>query len=60
MIIYVLAVPLAGYLGGTFDAATGDLTINIDSLMNIIGGGGFATALAFASSRWAKAKDWAT
>jgi len=59
MIIYVLAVPLATYIGGTFDPETGNLTINIDSLLNV-GGGLAVVATTFASSRWAKVKGWAT
>ena len=59
MMIYVLAVPAAAMLGGSFDPETGNLCLNVDTAMSLIGGKVVA-ATTFASSRWAKRRGWAT
>lgn len=59
MVIYVFAVPFAAWMGGTFDPATGDLTINIDSSLNMLVGL-FAAAGTFAAGRVAKSRGQAT
>lgn len=59
MFVYVAAVPVAAYLGGSFDPETGDLTINIDRALNLLWGLG-AAVLTFGAGRVAKAGGGAT
>lgn len=59
MLIYVLAVPVAAYLGGTYDAATAQLCINLDTAIDMIGGF-VVVVVTFLSSRVAKARGGAT
>lgn len=59
MAVYVMAVPFAIYLGGTFNPETGDFTFNIDRLLDMIWGL-FAVAGAWAGGRVAKANGAAT
>ena len=59
MIVYVLAVPVAAYLGGTYDPITKDLTINIDSALDILMGLGVALG-TFGAGRVAKSRGGAT
>lgn len=59
MAVYVLAVPVAAYLGGTFNADTGMLTIDLNHTLEIAGG--FVVAAAtFLGGRVAKARGGAT
>ena len=55
MIIYVIAVPVAAMLGGSFDPGTGNLVINVDTLLAYASGGSLAAAATFVSSRVVKA-----
>ena len=59
MVIYILAVPVAAWLGGTFDPATGNLCLNVNAALSLASGGAVALA-TFASSRWAKARGLKT
>lgn len=59
MAIYVSAIPVAAYLGGTYDPVAQTLTIDLDELANLVMGLGTAAA-TFGTSRIAKAKGGAT
>lgn len=59
MVVYVAAVPVAAWLGGTFDPETGILTLDVDLVIDAAVGV-IAAAGAFLSGRIAKAKGWAT
>ena len=59
MAVYVLAVPVAVYLGGSFDPATGIMTIDVDVALDALLG--LVTASAtFLSGGVAKAAGWPT
>ena len=59
MVIYVIAVPLAAYIGGTYDPVTNTLTIDLNALAEILFG--LATAAGtFYAGRVAKAKGGMT
>ncbi len=59
MAVYTFAVPVAAYLGGTYDPVSQTLTINLDALPDVLMGLG-AAAATFGTSRIAKASGGAT
>ena len=59
MAIYVIAIPAAAYLGGSFDPETGDLTINVNNALDLVWGV-MAAGATFAAGRVAKAKGGVT
>lgn len=59
MLIYIAAVPVAAWLGGTYDPASQIITLNLDTVIDVIGG--LAVAIgAFLTSRVAKARGGKT
>lgn len=59
MLIYIAAVPVAAWLGGTYDPSTHIITLNVDTAIDVIGGLVLAAG-AFLSSRVAKARGGKT
>ena len=59
MAVYVFAVPVAAYLGGSFDPLTGILTIDLNHALDLLWGV-LAAAAAFGAGRVAKVKGGAT
>jgi hypothetical protein len=59
MSVYIAAVPVAAWLGGTYDPASHVITLNVDTLIDVIGGLA-AAGIAFATSRYAKLRGGAT
>jgi len=59
MMIYVAAVPVAAWLGGTYDPTTHIITLNVDTVIDVIGGLVMAGG-AFLSSRLSKARGGKT
>jgi len=53
MLIYIAAVPVAAWLGGTYDPVSKIITLNVDTLIDI-GLGLFTVAGTFWTSRVAK------
>lgn len=53
MLIYIAAVPVAAWLGGSYDPDSHILVLNVDTAIDVIGGL-VAAALAFITSRVAK------
>lgn len=59
MLIYIAAVPVAAWLGGTYDPSTHIITLNVDTMIDIVIG--LATvAGTFWTSRVAKARGGKT
>lgn len=59
MVVYVFAVPVSAYLGGSFDPDTGLLTIDLNHALELASGLVVAAA-TFLSGRFAKARGGAT
>jgi hypothetical protein len=53
MLVYIAAVPVAAWLGGTYDPASHIITLNVDTMIDVIGGLVLAAG-AFLTSRLAK------
>lgn len=53
MLVYIAAVPVAAWLGGTYDPTTQIITLNVDTMIDVISGSVVA-GVAFLTSRIAK------
>jgi hypothetical protein len=53
MLVYIAAVPVAAWLGGTYDPALQTITLNVDTLIDVVAGLVLAGG-AFVTSRFAK------